>query len=47
MGRIPFKSRIPVYAWLLAAFFTFVSTISSLLGGPEASGELTLAQLVK
>jgi len=42
MGRIPFKSRIPVHAWLLAAFFTFVLAISSLVG-PDASVGVKLA----
>ena len=46
MVGIPIRSRIPLEVWIVAGFFTILSAISSLLGGPDASVGLNLAQAV-
>jgi hypothetical protein len=45
MAIIPFKSRIPLEVWLIAAFFTIISTVSSVIAGPAVG--LNLAQAVQ
>jgi hypothetical protein len=46
MVRIPIRTRIPMEAWAIAVFFTIVSAISYLLGGPDTPVGVNLALAV-